>query len=337
MLSIAILTAKKPQDVIRVLRSIERAKSGDFEILVIANANFDAWQDSDLVSKFPSVCLRVIEEPIPGLLAARHRAVSESEGVVVCFLDDDVTVSESWMDSLQRNFSDPLVTLVGGPSSPRYESAPPSWLDSFFVHERQKRYCTYISILDCGSQRIEIDPMFIWGLNLAIRKSYLKDIGGFHPDGVPWHLRRFRGDGETGIAYAMNERMEFGIYDPETAVVHEIPTTRLTVSYFKRRAYLQGISDSYTHLRGKTFENAPQIPLPRNLSRRERLSWAFKKGFECVRKSNDLVQLETKSAYRNGYMYHQSQYQNDPDVREWVVRPDYWNYAYPRNLEISKT
>jgi hypothetical protein len=39
----------------------------------------------------------------------------------------------------------------------------------------------WLSLLDLGEIEREIDPNYVWGLNFAIRRRALHDLGGFHP------------------------------------------------------------------------------------------------------------------------------------------------------------
>ena len=54
------------------------------------------------------------------------------------------------------------------------------------------------SITASGNAIKVTDPCLIWGLNYAIRRQVLFDVGGFHPDNIPKALQRYQGDGETG-------------------------------------------------------------------------------------------------------------------------------------------
>ncbi len=158
-----------------------------------------------------------------------------------------------------------------------------------------------------------------------------RNLGGFHPDGVPWHLRRFRGDGETALSDAASKHQLTAIYDPDAAVTHLVPRARLTVKYFKRRAYLQGISDSYTNLRGLHLAgNDSECP---KSNRRELISNFVKRFFGGIRYAADLIVSQVQASHRKGYRYHQSQFKRDRQVRDWVLRPDYWDYSYPPGSE----
>lgn len=180
-----------------------------------------------------------------------------------------------------------------------------------------------------------MDPNYIWGLNFAIRKRTLEMLGGFHPDGMPWKLRRYRGDGESAVTRKAKELGLKALYQPDALVYHRIPKNRLTVDYFERRAYLQGISDSFTHIRasgGLIPQPIPSGSLDWKAPLRRARNMA-QKLLKPVRQSPTDPYQEIKdrvhAAYQAGYQYHQDEVRSDPVLLEWVLRSDYWNAVVP--------
>jgi hypothetical protein len=55
-------------------------------------------------------------------------------------------------------------------------------------------------VVDFGNQKLFIPQGFVYGCNFCIRKDFLSQVGGFHPDGMPRELIRYRGDGETFVS-----------------------------------------------------------------------------------------------------------------------------------------
>jgi len=303
----------------------------DCQILVIDNsarrpsvAALDGWERLRRLADF-----RLIHEPIPGLLAARHRGAKEAKSDILVFIDDDVRVAPSWLGAILETFRSPDVHFVTGRNLPEYRLAPPDWLESFWRRNQEgASYCGYLSLLDFGEAVCDIDPVYVWGLNFAIRKQTLMDLGGFHPDGVPWELRRFRGDGETAVGRTAKEAGLRAVYNPDALVHHLIPPSRLTVEYFERRAYLQGISDSYAAIRreGTVLEQSESNP------------WDWKTPARKVkrvlrsaipRSRTEKIRSQVKRAHRAGYDFHQNEVRNDPKLLAWVLKEDYWDYRLP--------
>ena len=105
------------------------------------------------------------------------------------------------------------------------------------------RILSHLSLLDGGEVSRVCTPLLVWGLCFAVRRETAIKLGGFHPDGYPWGLRRYRGDGETGLALKAEMLGLKAFYQGQTFVRHRVPATRTTPEYFERRSFLQGISE----------------------------------------------------------------------------------------------
>jgi glycosyltransferase involved in cell wall biosynthesis len=102
-LTVAICTKDHPLDLARCLERLmalrDGGDGGEFEILVVDNSPSDG-QTRELVHSLPVV--KYVMEPKPGLNFARNRALKESTGQMIAFIDDDVTVDRHWLDGLRR-------------------------------------------------------------------------------------------------------------------------------------------------------------------------------------------------------------------------------------------
>lgn len=74
-------------------------------------------------------------------------------------------------------------------------------------------------------------------------------MGGFHPDGVPDYLLKFRGDGENGLSTKISRAGLRIVYDPGVSVGHRVPAARLTERYFTHIARRNGVSTAYSMFR----------------------------------------------------------------------------------------
>ncbi len=326
--SVIIPTHQPPDRICRTLASLVRLPRNDFEVLVVVNGkaaqiSSPTWND---LPKCPN--FRLIREPSFGLLAGRHRGFQEAAADVVVFLDDDVEIGPAWGEAIRECFADPGVCLAGGPSVPEYQVPPPDWLDTFFWHQEQASWCSYLSLLDYGPAVCDIDPRLIWGLNFAIRRQTLRNHGGFHPDGVPWELRRYRGDGETGLAETIRQAGGRAVYHPEARVTHHIPAARLTPVFFRKRALLQGISDSYTQIRssgGLVPVAADGVGVRLGNSMRRLARAVLKRSADAP----SVMQNQIQQAREAGMRFHRRAVQRDARLLEWVLRENYWDYTCP--------
>jgi hypothetical protein len=175
------------------------------------------------------------------------------------------------------------------------------------------------SLLYAGDRVREIAPGMVFGCNFSIRRDVLENIGGFHPDGMPRSEIRYRGDGESAVSAAIRTLGLKAIYHPLASVEHLVANSRLTPEYLRWRAYIQGISDSYSEIRraggssvrsrARTWINA------RRALFRARLD-------DLANRSPEHNQSQIRG-YWAGYAYHQREVAKDPHLLAWVLRETY--------------
>lgn len=118
VLTVAVCTGNRPQELRRALVSLVRQVPPPSEILVIDNAPVDSRTRELVEREFPEV--RYQEEPMPGLGFARNRALSAALGDVVAFLDDDAEAAPGWAAAMLAPFEeDRQVAAVAGSDGPR--------------------------------------------------------------------------------------------------------------------------------------------------------------------------------------------------------------------------
>jgi glycosyltransferase involved in cell wall biosynthesis len=334
VITVAIPTFARPGHALDALRSVAgEVCDVPFEVLVLDNACDSCLAESvGRLAKSASVPVAYIPVPAVGLHNARHEAARRAHGDVLAYLDDDVIVDRGWLAGVARSFRDPAVHLVGGRCLPLYEADPPPWLEAFCTRNDDGTWwCGWLTLVDLGPDAKDIDPLCVWGANFAIRKEALIKVGGFHPDGLPWHLRRFRGDGETAVSMAAQKLGLRAAYSPEATVHHRVSQERLTERYFARRSFLQGISASFAESRSLNGDEEPRAR--RGLGRRVvgRLKSVAAEQEERTRMPRDWQVRTARAgeAHAAGYAYHQEQFQRSPAVRAWVRRSDYWAGTVP--------
>jgi glycosyltransferase involved in cell wall biosynthesis len=329
--TIIVPTRNRSRALIGCLSSLvkQTVSPGEFEILIIDNASTDHTPATSalFIQLHRDHRIRYIPEPVPGLLSGRHRGAVEASADLLCFVDDDIIADPSWLEFVLKAFSDPNVHLVGGPSIARFEKPAPFWIEHFSVEIPEGRYLDSLSLIDLGPFVRAIAPNLVFGLNFSIRKQTLFELGGFHPDGVPTPLVRYRGDGETGLASKILETGYKSLYHPGARVEHIICADRLQLDYLKNRRFLQGVSDSYTQIRriGAT-KDIPSRELPEPIQPRE---------MEDIREySIRMLRYETEIAYAKGFNFHLAEARSDPELLAWILRPNYiedYNYRYHSN------
>lgn len=312
-----------------------------FEIIVVDNGSTDTTHETinALIENNLRHRIRYVYEPEPGLLAGRHRGAFEAAGELLVFIDDDVEPVPGWLAAIVAGFDDIKVQLVGGRNLPKYEINPPAWIHSFWNSTPYGGgYCWYLSLLDLGQKKLRINPTYIWGLNFAIRRPAFYDLGGFHPDCIPDNLQRFDGDGEKGLTMPAEASGALALYEPAATVYHFVPTSRMTPEYFERRAYSEGIRDSYSKMRRSETSGVALWSKARHIA--GRVIRNIKQAVILVRPNKRTVAAIHKrvaEARRAGFDYHQRIARADAQVKEWVLRPHYWDYRLPRYSDSTVT
>lgn len=334
--SIIIPTAGRPIAIKAAIVSIlsQELKENNTELIVVDN-NTDEMLAQDL-EKYCATWqnkLRYVREKSPGLSAARHKGATEAEGNLLTFVDDDVEVSDTWLVAIQTAFKSEKVAMVGGPSIPKFTGSIPVWFWGFFFETPFGGWAnSWLSLLDIGQDVEGIDPNYIWGLNFSIRKQVLYDLGGFHPDLVPSSIQRWQGDGETGLTVKLKETDLRADYRQAAMLLHLCGPDRLNIEYFKKRAFYQGVCDSFTQLRDRNQTMAMNTnQTPTSIYRKLRRVAGKIKHKLLPTATNQWsaattpVFNVTNEAYQQGWQFHQNEAKNDPELMKWIQRENYFD------------
>jgi glycosyltransferase involved in cell wall biosynthesis len=313
-ISVIIPTRNRAKLLDRALESLryQTYPKNNFEILVIDNDSIDGTKTvcNKFLPEFPNLIYH--HNPILGLHAGRHFGLKKAKGEIIVFTDDDIRAFPTWLEAIAETFQDPEVTLVGGKILPDYESSPPEWISRLWKYSQQGRWLGYYSVLDFGDEIHEISPLFVWGCNYAIRKEVVFELGGFHPDGMPKELIRYRGDGETSLSIKLLKSQYKTIYNPSASVHHFVSSSRMNKDYLKWRSYIQGISDSYTHIRRSQGIKFRDELFGRLNLLINRLRWLNKPFGKIIMDS-----------WWAGYCYHRNEAKMNQQLLAWVLKDNY--------------
>jgi MoaA/NifB/PqqE/SkfB family radical SAM enzyme/glycosyltransferase involved in cell wall biosynthesis len=295
-----------------------------YEIIVIDNNSNDQTADviQDYIKRYGNR-IRYVHEPAPGLGNARHAGARAARGRILCYLDDDAVADKVWLMSIREAFNNPEVALVGGKILPRFGIEPPPWLERFWHLTPTGRTLGMLSLIDLGEPSREVNPDYIWGCNYAVRKEVLFKAGGFHPDALPAALIRYRGDGEVGLSRKIKQLGYRAWYHPKALVHHVIPADRLKPSYFLKRQFNQGISDSYTCIRNEgppdRCEATPDLLETMQQFRESIAAGTFDRAADDPAEFDELM----LASYEFGKLYHIHQVCADPELLKHVRCKDY--------------
>jgi glucosyl-dolichyl phosphate glucuronosyltransferase len=226
---------------------------GRLEVLVVDDGSTtDMGRVVDEAARDSDVVMRCQRQSLGGLNAARNRGAAAAAGDVLAFLDDDTLVSPGWGAAMVNAFELNPCAGVGGKVELDVSGPFPAWL-------AVRKY--YLAEYDLGPQArwLDGDPVPV-GANCAVRRSDFERLGGFRAG-----LDRIGGslvsNGDTEFFRRLRAAGGQLRYEPAASVVHCVPRDRLTLEFFLRRDFSQGVSDELM------LALEQPLPRPRRLTR----------------------------------------------------------------------
>ena len=205
-----------------------------YEILVVDNNSLDGTRDIvvDFAVRHPDLCVRYICEKIQGVSFARNRGVAEANGNILCFLDDDLPPVDNWLSEILREFDDPHVGCVGGPSILDYRGLKrPKWLKG----DLQGLLSGYSLPYDEPTS-VNHWEQYPLSCNMAIRAIIFKDLGSFRVD-LDRSGKQVLAAGDTEMADRINKAGWKVIYLPNAKVYHIVTPERLQKTHLYKIGY----------------------------------------------------------------------------------------------------
>ena len=205
-ISVVVCTRNRVESLRRCVRALVSIVTDyEWELVVVDNGSNDGTENFlvSLPAQFRNVA--VAFEPKRGLSAARNKGVSQANGDIVAFTDDDCYVAKNYIDTLVSAFEASEIGFVGG----RVLLYDQSDL-KITIQEKED----YVIL----QPRTFFVAGTIHGANMAFRKSVLNIIGGFDESlGAGTSLTS--GEDTAAIAAALWAGIT-GAYDPQPTVYH---------------------------------------------------------------------------------------------------------------------
>lgn len=242
--TVAIPTHNRSATLRETLRSVFTLAIPDnfqLEAIVIDNGSTDdtaaAFVEESRHAPFPA---RRVYESRLGESFARNRAIEESAGDFLLFIDDDAIAERDWARSMLAGIEERALDVACGMVLPRWSTPPPKWLGprlypKLAVHAREA-----IARMDRG----EIETMAnYFAANMGLRRASLERFGRFRED-----LGVFGGNPISGAdtdfflrAIARGGRMGFV---PDAIVHHLIGEERMNARYLRRKSFAYGFGSA---------------------------------------------------------------------------------------------
>lgn len=234
-----------------------------WEIVVVDNGSSDGTEHvlRDWVTRLPAA-LRWVNEPVPGLSAARNRGWREARGEIAVFLDDDCLPELGWLQALVDSYDAAEIASVTGRLVPSIDPV-----------ERERIDPAWQSIYTFDYGDVRRDVRRLSGANMSFRRSALEAIGGFDEDlGRVGACLLAGDDNHAGDSLLRQPEALRIVYQPEALVTHSLRADALSDSLLLKRSYCGGISNAILDARAPASHR-----LPRRLGRALRMAiWALR-------------------------------------------------------------
>lgn len=226
-ISICICTYKRPELLSRLLNSLrDQDTRGLFTYSIVVADNDRLRSAEPVVSEFrpsSSVPIKYCMQPERSVGLTRNRAIENSDGNFIAFLDDDEFTTKDWLRTLFETCQQYNVAGVLGPVESHFDKAPPDWVikGNFYRH----------SISPTGS-------LVSWTKARTGNVLFKREI---LPGGEPPFKQQFRGGGaDQDFFRRMIENGNVFIWSEEAVAYEVVPPVRWKRSFMLRRALLRG-------------------------------------------------------------------------------------------------
>lgn len=231
-ISVCICTYKRLDMLTRALDGVaSQATENRFSFDVVVVDNDRSRSAESVVKLFQKTKLHKIVydcEPEQNISLARNRAIANSKGNLIAFIDDDEFPEDKWLLNLYLTLDYSKADGVLGPVIPHLDIQPPEWITKGLLLER---------------------PTFKTGTVLEAKYMrtgnvlFLKKI-------IDFEWKAFdplfgRTGGEDGAFFRkMTAKGHNFVWCNEAYVYETVPPERLKRSYFIKRGLLRGVSEA---------------------------------------------------------------------------------------------
>ncbi len=150
ILSIGVITCNRPEGLRLLLASLARqtiseANAADFSWYVHVTDNDLSGENPKVIAalrtQFPAFDVRLSDEPVRGIPAARNRSVIETHDAdALIFVDDDEEAPDGWLDAMMTMWRATSADVITGPVDAVLPEGAPVWAKASGVFEKHQSY-----------------------------------------------------------------------------------------------------------------------------------------------------------------------------------------------------
>jgi succinoglycan biosynthesis protein ExoM len=222
---VAVLTYRRNDDLATAVPALLReAATITPPATVLVVDNDPAAGAEPLVAPLAQQGVRYLHEPVPGIAAARNRALREAGARFLVFIDDDMHPADGWLAALLRTQESTGAAVVAGPVLPEYESEPDEWVQAgrFFIRRRLPT-ATRLDVAASGNMLLDLPQIAACGV--------LFD-----------HRFGMRGGSDHLFSRTLARMGAPMVWCDEAIAFDRVPVSRMTRRWILRRAYRSGNS-----------------------------------------------------------------------------------------------
>jgi len=225
-ISVCVCTYKRRHLLERLLDELSRQDTGGLFSYSIVVADNDHLQSAEAVvlafAAASTVPIKYCVEPRQNIALTRNKAIENSSGDFVAFIDDDEFPTTRWLLALFKTCQEYQADGAVGPVKRHFDEKPPEWVVKGNFYERPT-YTTGM-VVDCGKGRTN---------NLLFKRRII-------PAGVPPFRPEFRTGEDQDFFRRMIQEKRVFIWCNEAVVFEVVPPIRWKRTFMLRRALLQG-------------------------------------------------------------------------------------------------
>ncbi|MBX3300750.1 MAG: glycosyltransferase family 2 protein [Nitrospira sp.] len=231
-ISVCVCTFKRPVMLQRLLEKlIEQDTNGlfSFSVLVVDNDRSESARAVvENCAAASSLVITYVVEPRQNIALARNKAVENTSGEFLAFIDDDEFPIKRWLVTLYEACLNFQAAGILGPVKPHFDEAPPTWVIKGKFYERPT-YPTGL-VIDWRKGRTG---------NVLLRRHVLLEYEQpFRPE--------FRNGEDQEFFHRAIERGHVFVWCDEAVAYETVPPLRWNRKFLLRRALLRGAMEPQT-------------------------------------------------------------------------------------------
>jgi len=223
--TVCVCTYKRPDLLSRLLTRLQKQSAQDFTYSIVIADNDQRESARAPVTAFAaqsSIRAVYCVEPRQNIALARNKALENSEGEFIAFIDDDEVPGEDWLTQLlaaRRQFE---ADGVLGPVRPYFDSEPPRWVKRGNFFDRPEHPTgSWLKWNECRTGNVLFRRRILAGLEEPFRSEF----------GTGEDMDFFRRMIDQGYKF---------VWCQEAPANELIPPERCRRSFLLRRAMLRG-------------------------------------------------------------------------------------------------